>query len=629
MLQISIEVFYVLSDIIEIIIWADLILPILNEMIYRGNSMKDLQRQTNINIQEKANMIWNIADIIRGKFKPHEYGTVILPFTILKRLNDTLLPTKQAVLKKYEEVKNFEVRDGFLETAAGYSFYNTSKFTFETLLNDPEHIEDNFKAFLSGFSENIQDILKNFRFEGVIKDLVGDTKDEDKLFYVIQEYNKPSSYMGPDQLSNTDMGYIFEELVRKFSESYGEDAGAHFTARDIIYTMTDLLVAEEAALLQEEGVVKTAYDMAMGTSQMLTCLHERLKQLDAEAEVTLFGQEYNPATYAIAKADMIIRGGSADNMRFGDTLSNDKFEGYTFDYLISNPPFGVDWKSEQKSVEQEAKKGDNGRFGVGLPKISDGQMLFTLNGIKKLKDTGRLAIIHNGSPLFSGDAGSGPSEIRRYIIENDWLEAIVQLPSDLFYNTGISTYIWLITKNKSKKRIGKIQLIDASNMYEKRRKSIGNKRVDISEECREAIVTAFGEFDNKFYQIGEKNVESKVFRNEDFGYYKITVETPLKDEKGNTVIKNKKPVADTSKRDNESVPLTDDIKEYFNREVIPYNPEAWIDENKTVIGYEIPFTRHFYKYIAPEKSDAIAERISVIEMDLMVSLKSLFGKDGE
>ncbi len=591
--------------------------------------MKDLQRQTNINIQEKANMIWNIADIIRGKFKPHEYGTVILPFTILKRLNDTLLPTKQAVLKKYEEVKNFEVRDGFLETAAGYSFYNTSKFTFETLLNDPEHIEDNFKAFLSGFSENIQDILKNFRFEGVIKDLVGDTKDEDKLFYVIQEYNKQNSYMGPDQISNTDMGYIFEELVRKFSESYGEDAGAHFTARDIIYTMTDLLVAEEAALLQEEGVVKTAYDMAMGTSQMLTCLHERLTQLDAEAEVTLFGQEYNPATYAIAKADMIIRGGSADNMRFGDTLSNDKFEGYTFDYLISNPPFGVDWKSEQKSVEQEAKKGDNGRFGVGLPKISDGQMLFTLNGIKKLKDTGRLAIIHNGSPLFSGDAGSGPSEIRRYIIENDWLEAIVQLPSDLFYNTGISTYIWLITKNKSKKRIGKIQLIDASNMYEKRRKSIGNKRVDISEECREAIVTAFGEFDNKYYDIGEKSVESKVFRNEDFGYYKITVETPLKDEKGNTVIKNKKPVADTSKRDNESVPLTEDIKEYFNREVIPYNPEAWIDENKTVIGYEIPFTRHFYKYVAPEKSDVIAERISAIELDLMASLKSLFGKDGE
>lgn len=293
--------------------------------------MKDLQQKTNINIQEKANMIWNIADIIRGKFKPHEYGTVILPFTVLKRLNDTLLPTKKAVLEQYEKVKNFEVKDGFLEAAAGYPFYNISPFTFESLTNDSEHIEENFKSFLNGFSDNIQDILKNFKFEAVLKDLVGESKEEDKLFYVIQEYNKPSSYMGPDQITNADMGYIFEELVRKFSESYGEDAGAHFTARDIIYTMTDLLIAGEEDVLREEGVVKTIYDMAMGTSRMLTCMEERLLQLDSDAEVTVFGQEYNPATYAISKADMIIRGGRADNMRFGNTLSNDKFENYTFD----------------------------------------------------------------------------------------------------------------------------------------------------------------------------------------------------------------------------------------------------------------------------------------------------------
>ena len=585
--------------------------------------MSSLDQQTNVNIQEKANLIWSVADVIRGTFKPHEYGKVILPLTILKRLNDTLLPTKDAVLKKYEEVKSFEVKDGFLEVASGYSFYNISPFTFENLLNEPDHIESNFRLFLSGFSDNIQDIIKNFKFENTISDLVGSTKEEDKLFYVIQEFNKPSAYMGADKVSTTDMGYIFEELVRKFSESYNEEAGAHFTARDIIYTMTDLLVAEEEQTLIEEGVVKTCYDMTMGTSQMLTCLTERLTELDAEAEVTVYGQEFNPETYAIAKADMI------DNMRFGDTLSNDRFEGYTFDYLISNPPFGIDWKAQQKAVEKENKLGDKGRFGVGLPKISDGQMLFTLNGIKKLKDTGKMAIIHNGSPLFSGDAGSGPSEIRRYIIENDWLETIVQLPNDLFYNTGITTYIWIISKSKTARRAGKIQLIDASNMYETRRKSIGNKRVDLSDECRSAIIKAYGEFDNKFYEYDKKSVESKVFNNEDFGFYKITVESPLKDEDGKIVLKKGKPAPDTSLRDTENVPLTENIQEYFEREVLPYTPEAWDDDHNTAPGYEIPFTRHFYKYVAPEKSDVIAERISAIETDLMASLKSLFEKDGE
>jgi len=597
--------------------------------------MTALHHQTNINVQEKANLIWSVADIIRGTFKPHEYGKVILPMTILKRLNDTLLPTKDAVLKKYEEVKTYEVIDGFLEMASGYSFYNTSPFTFENLLNESDNIEENFRAFMAGFSENIQDIIKNFKFENTLSDLVGTTKEENKLFYVIQEFNKPNAYMGADKVSTTDMGYIFEELVRKFSESYNEEAGAHFTARDIIYTMTDLLVAEEEQALIEEGVVKTCYDMTMGTSQMLTCLTERLTELDADAEVTVFGQEFNPETYAIAKADMIIRGGNSSNMRFGDTLSNDRFEGYTFDYLISNPPFGVDWKAQQKSIKAENKLGDKGRFNAGLPKISDGQMLFTLNGIKKLKDTGKMAIIHNGSPLFTGDAGSGPSEIRKHIIENDWLEAIVQLPNDLFYNTGITTYIWIVSKNKSKRRTGKVQLIDASNMYEKRRKSLGYKRVDLSDECRVAIVKAYGDFKNEFYDYGEKSVESKVFNNDDFGYYKIVVESPQIDEDGNVVMKKGKVVADTKKRDTESVPMQlgreqdEVIKEYFEKEVLPYNESAWIDEKKTKIGYEIPFTRHFYKYVAPEKSKVIAERISFIETDLMASLKSLFENGGE
>ena len=583
-------------------------------------------RQTGINISEKANLIWAIADIIgQGLYKPHEYGKVILPMTVIKRFNDALMPTKDKVLETYEKVKHFEVKDGFLETASGYSFYNTSPFTFENLIADSEHIEANFRTFLGGFSENVQDVLDNFEFEKEIAKLA----NNGMLFLIIQEFNKKSAYMGPDLLSSTDMGYIFEELVRKFSESYNEQAGAHFTSRDIIYLMTDLLIAEEKDVLIEQGVVKTVYDQTMGTSQMLACMEERLKDLDEDAEVALFGQELNPETFAIAKADMIIKGGKSENMRQGNTLSDDKFPGYTFDYCISNPPFGIDWKVEQKAVEKEAKLGDKGRFGVGLPKISDGQQLFDLNGLSKLKDTGRMAIVHNGSPLFSGDAGSGSSEIRRYLIENDWLEAIVQLPNDSFYNTGITTYIWIMSKEKPAHRVGKVQLIDASKMFEKRRKSIGSKRNDISEECREVIVKAYGDFRNQEYKLGDRVCESKIFDNIDFGYNKIIVESPQLDEDEKIVMKGKKPVADTSKRDTENVPLIEDIDSYFNREVLPYNPDAWIDKSKTKVGYEIPFTRYFYKYEAPEKADVIAERIVAMETDLISSLRALFSKDGE
>jgi type I restriction enzyme M protein len=583
-------------------------------------------RQTGINISEKANLIWAIADIIgQGLYKPHEYGKVILPMTVIKRFNDALMPTKQKVLETYEKVKHLEVKDGFLETASGYSFYNTSPFTFESLIADSEHIETNFRTFLGGFSENVQDVLDNFEFEKEITKLA----NNGMLFLIIQEFNKKSAYMGPDLISSTDMGYIFEELVRKFSESYNEQAGAHFTSRDIIYLMTDLLIAEEKDVLIEQGVVKTVYDQTMGTSQMLACMEERLKELDEEAEVALFGQELNPETFAIAMADMIIKGGKSENMRQGNTLSDDKFPGYTFDYCISNPPFGIEWKVERKAVEKEAKLGDKGRFGVGLPKISDGQQLFDLNGLSKLKDTGRMAIVHNGSPLFSGDAGSGSSEIRRYIIENDWLEAIVQLPNDSFYNTGITTYIWIMSKEKPAHRVGKVQLIDASDMFEKRRKSIGSKRNDISEECREVIVKAYGEFKNREYKLGERVCESKIFDNIDFGYNKIVVESPLLDEEGKIVYKGKKPVADTSKRDTENVPLIEDIDIYFNREVLPYNPDAWIDKSKTKVGYEIPFTRYFYKYQAPERADVIAKRIFEMEKDLMSSLRALFAEDGE
>lgn len=382
------------------------------------------------NIAEKATMIWNVADMLRGPFKPHEYGLVILPMTVVKRFHDCLLPTHQAVLDTWEKVKKFAVVDGFLTKASGYQFYNTSKFTFDSLLADPENIEANFKDYLNGFSANVQDVLSKFDFDNIIKRMV----ESNTLYLVIKEYNSPKGYLGPDKISAVDCGYIFEDLVKRFSESFGEEAGAHFTSRDVIYLMTDILLSD--ADLSKGGNV-TVYDMAMGTSQMLSCMEERVHELNADIDVTCFGQEFNPSTFAIAKADMMIRGGDPNNMRFGDTLSEDQFSGYQFQYIISNPPFGIDWKREQKAVEAEAKKGELGRFAPGLPKISDGQQLFVLNGLSKLATNGKMAIIQNGSPLFAGDAGSGPSEIRRYILENDWLDAIIQMSTDMFMNTGI------------------------------------------------------------------------------------------------------------------------------------------------------------------------------------------------
>lgn len=578
------------------------------------------------NIQDKANLIWEVATKLVGVYKPHEYGKVILPMTVLKRFDDILKPTKQDVLDKYEEIKAFEVKDGFLTEASGYSFYNVSNYDFEKLLSDPDNIESNFKNYLSGFSDNVQDILSNFKFENEVKTLV----DNKLLYVIIEEFNTQKADMGLDIVKTEDMGYIFEELVRKFSESYDEEAGAHFTARDIIYLMTDLLVAEEKDILINDNKLKTIYDMAMGTSQMLACMTDRLHQLNKNVKVDCYGQELNPETYAIAKSDMLIKGGDADNFKQGDTLDDDKFKGYIFDYIISNPPFGIDWKKQKKSVEDEAAKGMDGRFPAGTPKISDSQMLFTLNGIAKLKDDGKMAIIQNGSPLFSGGAGQGESEIRRYIIENDWLEAIVQLPTDLFYNTGISTYIWIINKGKEGTiREGKVQLIDASNCYVNRRKNKGNKRRDLDKESRNLILKAYAEFQNKEYEEREKTVESKVFDNADFGYNRITIESPEIDQDGNVVRDTKGNVkADKNKRDYENVPLKEDIQEYFKREVLPYNKDAWIDKKKTKVGYEIPFTRYFYKYVAPESSDSILERIRKNESDIMDSLKRLLEEDG-
>ena len=585
------------------------------------------QKQTTNNIQKKAALIWGTADILRGLYKPHEYGKVILPMTVIKRLHDTLLPTRKVVLETVEKVKTIKVeqiKNRKLTDASGYSFYNTSNFTFDTLLSDAENIEENFRSFINAFSENVQDILENFEFDKEITKM----QNNDALYSVIQEFNSQKAYLGADTVTSTDMGYIFEELVRRFSESYGEGAGAHFTSRDIIYLMTDILLIDEKP--SDKAIVRTIYDQTMGTSQMLSAMMERIKALDANADVTTFGQELNPETYAIAKADTMIRGGNPDNMALGSTLSKDAFSGYTFDYLISNPPFGIDWKKDQSAVKAEADLGEQGRFGVGLPKISDGQLLFQLNGIAKLKDTGRMAIIHNGSALFSGNAGGGESEIRRHVIMNDWLEAIIQLPTDLFYNTGISTYIWIITKNKTKERQGKVQLLDASKAFVKRRKNIGDKKVDIDKKRRELIVEAYGEFANKIYTEKDSVVESKVFNNDFFGYQKVVVETPLYDENGNVIRKkNGKPEPDTSKRDTEDIPLTEDIDTYINREVLPFNPDAWVDKSKTKIGFEIPFTRLFYKYESPESSKDIAQRIQTLEERIIKNFKSLIDQRGE
>jgi len=589
-------------------------------------AMKELQKQTNANIQAKANLIWEIATHLVGLFKPHEYGKVILPMTVLKRFDDALKTTKDAVVemaKKLDEQKiEGEARDGILCRTSGYDFYNTSNFDFAKLIADPDGVEINFEAYLQGFSENVKDIIDNFDFTNTMKLMV----KGGVLFVTLQEFNSVKADMSPDKITSADMGYIFEELIRKFSESYDEQAGAHFTSRDIIYLMTELLVAPERDEIVAEGCTKTAYDMAMGTSQMLGCLTEHLQDINPDASLTCFGQEFNPETYAIAKADMLIKGGNASGMKFGDTLSDDAFSGYEFDYIISNPPFGIDWKREKTQVESEAKLGYNGRFGPGLPAISDGQMLFMLNGVKKLKEgSGRMAIIQNGSSLFTGDAGSGASEIRRYVIEQDLVEVIIQLPNDLFYNTGISTYIWIITKGKSIERTGKVQLIDASNCCIKRRKNIGSKRVDLDDTCIELIIKAYGEFADGNYEENGLVVESKVFDNDYFGFTKVTVETAQADETGKPILKKgkKQPIKGAS--DSEIIPLSENKEVYMQKNVLPYNPLAYIDGAKDKVGYEIPFTRLFYKFVPPVSSAEIFEEIKTLETEETILMKELFG----
>ena len=673
-------------------------------------SIDDKQQQTAINVQEKANLIWAIADKLVGVYKPHEYGNVILPMCVIKRFEDTLAPPREKVIETHRELeeKKIEMKRGFLERAAGQKFYNLSRFTFETLLADADNIKDNFESYLNHFSENVIDIIHRMEFQKEIDKMA----DNGLLYLVIKEFCTTKAYLGADKISSVDMGYIFEELVRKFSESYDEQAGAHFTARDIINLMAELLIGDDEERLEEEGIIATDYDMTMGTSQMLSCLHDRFKQIDPDAEITSYGQELNNQTFAIAKADTLIRGGNADNMRQGDTLGDDKFAGYKFDYIISNPPFGIEWKPSRQKVEEEHRLGGAGRFEPGLPAIGDGQMLFLLNGVAKLKEAdgehqsaGRMAIIQNGSSLFKGDAGSGESNIRGYLLDHDWLETIVQLPTDLFYNTGIATYVWVVTKNKSAERQGKVQLIDASQCFEKRRKPLGNKRVEITDFCRDLIIQAYHGFNNFVYKAttpdgAEVQVESRVKDNDDFKYRKIFIDRPLrlvfenpqmpdesvklsesdrkvfqsfvdayheyfdgqrmpdtdffqkikfkaglkvtkaqvkkirqylgtKDETAEPVyedpfnLSQRTYVWDTDLADTEIIPWKEDQELYLAKNVAPYAPDYHVDESKTRIGYEIPFTREFYRYTPLKPSGEIFQTLKELELkesDLMEKL---------
>ena len=570
------------------------------------------------NINEKANLIWAIADKLTGVYKPHEYGEVILPLTVIRRFDCILADTNEAVWARDESIKQLAVKDALLVAAAKQPFYNTSKYTFERLINDPDNIEANFHTYLNGFSENVRDIIAKFKFDTHITTMA----NKGILYIVLKEFTTPKANLHPAVISNLEMGYIFEEIIRRFSEAHNEDAGQHYTPREVIKLMVNILFHDDNPALSGNNVAKTIYDPACGTGGMLSVAEEYLHQLNTSSKIIPFGQELNDQTFAICKADMLIKGNDADYIRDGNTLTEDMFEGHHFDYILSNPPFGREWKNERAKIEVEAKRGFAGRFGPGLPAVGDGQMLFLLTALSKMKEPkdggSRIAIIHNGSPLFTGDAGSGPSEIRRYILENDLLEAIVALPNDIFYNTGIATYIWVLSNKKhGTKREGKVQLINANGLYEKRRKALGNKRNDIPESAINEITRLYGDF-------AESEI-SKVFDNAEFGYTKITVERPLRDEAGKLILSKGKQQPDSSLRDTENVPLTEDIAVYFAREVLPFAPDAWIDQSKSKVGYEIPFTRYFYKYEAPKPADQIMAEILEIEKELDGSLAEMFG----
>jgi len=610
-----------------------------------------------MNHQALSSFIWSVADLLRGDYKQSEYGRVILPFTVLRRLDCVLADTKEAVLKEYAAKKSGGINaEPFLLRAAKQSFYNTSELDFKKLLGDQDHIRENLYEYIQGFSSSAKDIFERFNFFTQV-----DRLQSSNLLYLVTE-KFANVDLHPKRVDNQQMGLAFEELIRKFSELSNETAGEHFTPRDAIRLMVNLLFIEDDEVLTSgKAVVRTIYDPAAGTGGMLSLAEEHLLEHNPKASLTMFGQELNDESYAICKADMLIKGQDVANIVPGNTLSDDGHHGRRFDYMLSNPPYGVEWKKVEKAVRKEhEEKGFSGRFGPGLPRVSDGSMLFLLHLVSKLRlkedGGGRIGIVLNGSPLFTGGAGSGESEIRRYLLENDLVEAIIGLPTDMFYNTGIATYIWMLSNKKQKKRRGKVQLIDASTFWQKMRKSLGSKRKELSEEHIEQITRLFGcfeearlatvfdadgkELERVILQDGHESPQAprggkvrvaplcRILPNESFGYRTITVERPQRDEKGNIVVGTKgklkgKPQPDTGLRDTENVPLAEDVETYFKREVLPHVPDAWIDHEKTKVGYEIPFNRHFYVFEPPRPLETIDVDLAHVSANIMTMLKGL------
>ena len=645
------------------------------------------------NFQEKVAFIWSVADLLRGDYKQSEYGKVILPLTVLRRLDSVLEPTKAKVLKRNEDLKGrLENVDSVLNQITGHGFNNTSQFTFPKLLDDPTNVGENLRRYILGFDTGTTDVIAKFEFEAQIRRL----ERSNLLYKVVSKFCDIDLH--PDKVSNLEMGYVYEELVRKFSELSNETAGEHFTPREVIRLMVNILFANDRDALTKPGVVRTLYDPACGTGGMLSVAEDHLRDLNPGARLRVYGQELNAETYSVCRSDMMLKGQDASNIHFGNSFTEDGQPDMTFDYLLANPPFGVEWKKVEEPIRDEhEKQGYKGRFGAGLPRINDGSLLFLQHMLSKMKPPekggSRLAIVFNASPLFTGGAGSGESEIRRWIIENDWLETIVGLPDQLFYNTGISTYFWVLTNRKSPERRGKIQLVDARELWTKMRRSLGEKRKTMTDEQIAEITRLCSEF-----QEGDR---CKIFRNEDFGYRRITVERPLRvrwevtdgtlamlrvskaveklDEgvrerllsvveglKGTStterdvfaekvrgvlaeagklgkpvekaaldaamvrdpeapVVTEKKgePEPDPELRDYENVPLTEEVGEYVNREVMRFVPDAWVDESKTKIGYEIPFTRHFYKYVPPRPLEEIDAEIKVLEAEILELLREV------
>ena len=579
-----------------------------------------------MNQQTLSSFIWSVADLLRGDYKQSEYGKVILPFTILRRLDCVLEATKPAVLLEFTKQTKADVNPApFLERVTGQkNLYNTSPLDLPKLIGDSSHIPNNLIAYVQAFSPAVRDIFERFDFQTQIERLA----KNDLLYQVTEKFANIDLH--PNKVSNAQMGTVFEELIRKFAEISNETAGEHFTPREVIRLMVSLLLTEDDQMLAKPGVVRTIYDPTAGTGGMLSAAADYIAEHNPKARLTMFGQELNDESYAICKADMLIKGQDVGNIAAGNTLSDDGFAHKKFDYMLSNPPFGVEWKKVEKEIRKEhEQQGYNGRFGPGLPRVSDGSLLFLLHLISKMtpvKDGGsRIGIVLNGSPLFTGGAGSGESEIRRYVLENDLLETIVALPTDMFYNTGISTYIWLLTNRKPASRLGKVQLIDASGMWQKMRKSLGSKRKELSDAHIDEITRLFGagveaEFEGK--------PVSKIFENRDFGYQTITVERPVRGADGKVVLGEKgklkgKPQPDSALRDTENVPLSDDIKTYFKREVLPHAPDAWIDADKTKVGYEIPFNRHFYVFEPPRPLAAIDADLKQSTDRILAMIKGL------